>query len=290
MGVVVDKKLYNSIKKSADKIFKKSSANKSSWIVRKYKKSGGKYRGEKTHGLKDWYNSQKSQKGHGSIENIKEAKEYLDKSIILKNKLNDISKGNLDFQKVLDLKQLVDENIIDIEKGHVYINKLIKHANNNEKIKMYKNKLLKLPMLQHGSGKPQYYGKKSSIMVKVPISVKNYINKETKILKENKFKGGRKTGEKRAKQLRSQSYISIEDVRYIRNWYARHIFTSFPSYLAWKKEGKPINDNYWKNKHGIYAISIWGGIPALKWINSEKIINLLNKHYNKNYKKIKIPN
>jgi hypothetical protein len=123
-------------------------------------------------------------------------------------------------------------------------------------------------------------------MVKVPISVKN-ATREAYKLKQNKFHGGTLTGEKRLTQLANKNEISINDVRYIRNWFARHIFTSYPSYLAWTKAGKPLNDSYWKRKRGIYAWAIWAGNPALNWINSKKIINLLNKTFDKNYKKIK---
>jgi hypothetical protein len=174
------------------------------------------------------------------------------------------------------------------DKVNIYINKIIKHTRhgNDYKIILYQHKLDKLDKLntiQHGNGTPQYSGKKSSIMVKVPSSIKNYMNNEAKKLKDNGFRGGTNTGELRMRQLATKSSISIKDVMYIRNFFARHIVTSYPSYLKWKRSGKPYNDQHWKNKRGIYAIAIWGGEPALKWVNSSKIINLLNKHLNKTY-------
>jgi len=54
----VDKKLYNRVKKLADKVFdSKTGVYKSSWIVRTYKKLGGKYKGKlvQKSGLKRWY-------------------------------------------------------------------------------------------------------------------------------------------------------------------------------------------------------------------------------------------
>jgi hypothetical protein len=54
----VDKKLYNRVKKLADKVFdSKTGVYKSSWIVRTYKKLGGKYKGKSPQksGLKRWY-------------------------------------------------------------------------------------------------------------------------------------------------------------------------------------------------------------------------------------------
>ena len=58
MASPLNKKLYNYVKKLADKKFQsKTGIYKSSWIVREYKKRGGKYRGSKSSqsGLKRWY-------------------------------------------------------------------------------------------------------------------------------------------------------------------------------------------------------------------------------------------
>jgi hypothetical protein len=54
-----NKKLYDSVKKKADTMFlSKTGIYKSSWIVREYKRLGGKYKGSKprSSGLKRWYN------------------------------------------------------------------------------------------------------------------------------------------------------------------------------------------------------------------------------------------
>lgn len=54
----IDIKLYKKVKKMADeKFLSKTGAYKSSWIVRKYKKLGGKYKGKQSlkKGLKRWY-------------------------------------------------------------------------------------------------------------------------------------------------------------------------------------------------------------------------------------------
>lgn len=55
---VLDKKLYKKVKSEADKKFlAKTSAYKSSWITREYKKRGGTYSGKKptNKGLTRWY-------------------------------------------------------------------------------------------------------------------------------------------------------------------------------------------------------------------------------------------
>ena len=139
---------------------------------------------------------------------------------------------------------------------------------------------------QVGGGTKQFYGKKSSTMVKVPTNVKKTAEYSFKLRKYG-FKGGRDTGIKRAKQLATKEYIPIEDLKYMRAWFARHIYASYPSYRLWQKAGRPKNDPKWHNKHGIYSWVIWSGDSGFKWVNSSKSIKLLNKHYpGKNYKKI----
>ena len=143
--------------------------------------------------------------------------------------------------------------------------------------------------VMQGSGKirSQYHGKQSKVMVKVPENVKNTALYSFK-LKKLGFGGGLETGWKRAKQLATKNSISIQDLRYMRAWFARHIYTSYPTYKKWKKEGRPKTKE-WHRKHGIISWLIWSGDAGFKWVNSQKNINLLNKHYNKNYKSMKLP-
>ena len=44
MPIILNKQLYEQVKKQADEIYKKPSAYKSGWIVKEYKKLGGKYK------------------------------------------------------------------------------------------------------------------------------------------------------------------------------------------------------------------------------------------------------
>lgn len=134
-------------------------------------------------------------------------------------------------------------------------------------------------------GKSQYYGRRSKVMVKVPKNVRRWAENAFK-LKHLGFKGALETGWKRAKQLSENESIPIEDLRYMRNWYARHRYTSYPGFKDWVDAGKPL-DKSWHNKHAILSWITWGGDPGFHWVNSDKTINLLNKHFNKNYKKIK---
>jgi hypothetical protein len=142
--------------------------------------------------------------------------------------------------------------------------------------------------VMQGSGKirSQYHGKQSKVMVKVPENVKKIALYSFK-LKKLGFGGGLETGWKRAKQLATKESISIQDLRYMRAWFARHIYTSYPTYKKWAKAGRPKTKE-WHRKHGIISWLIWSGDAGFKWVNSQKNINLLNKHYNKNYKRLKL--
>lgn len=156
----------------------------------------------------------------------------------------------------------------------------------NNKCKQSRDKLECEKMSsQIGSG-PQYYGKRSSIMVKVPENVKKTALYAFKLEKLG-FRGGHETGWKRAKQLATKDEIPIEDLKYMRAWFARHIYSSYPTYKKWLRAGRP-KDSQWHNKHGIISWLIWSGDAAFKWVNSKKNINLLNKHYNKNYKPLQL--
>ena len=65
MPEVIDKELYNIAKAKADKIYKKSSAYKSGYIVKTYLKLGGRYKNDgKEKELKRWYNEKWADIGH----------------------------------------------------------------------------------------------------------------------------------------------------------------------------------------------------------------------------------
>lgn len=56
MPIPSDPLLYNSVKETADKIYKKPSAYKSGFIVKRYKELGGKYTDDnKPKNLKRWF-------------------------------------------------------------------------------------------------------------------------------------------------------------------------------------------------------------------------------------------
>lgn len=263
-----DIELYTYVKKLANKKFKSpTGVYKSSWIVKKYKELGGKYKSSskspKLSGLKRWY----KEKWIDINRPIGKRGDYkpCGRSSIKKNSKYPLCRPSVRVNKE------TPRTLKEISK------KSIKKAQKEKKSPS---------RIQFGQGdvRSQYYGKKSKVMVKVPQEVKRVALYSFK-LKEMGFGGGLKTGWLRAKQLATKSEIPIEDLKFMRNWFARHIYASYPSYRKWIAAGKP-DEPYWHNKHGIISWLIWGGTPAFKWVNSQKNINLLNEYYNKDYTKI----
>ncbi len=348
-----NKALYNYVKQLASKKFKsKSGIYRSSWIVREYKKRGGKYKGQRTSssGLKRWYKEKwvdlnrpiKNSKGkiigykscgrqsvkgsNGKYPLCRPSKRVnkgtprtyhsISKKSIQKAKREKSKvkhKGNIKFggssqdggyygdpklKKQLLINQLskrkcpiCQETFIEDFKTHV----IKRHSKRRpsmmddfKKAKKSKQSGGDCEMCMTGGGKirSQYHGRKSKIMIPVPENVRKVALYSFK-LKKMGFGGGIETGWKRAKQLATKESIPIEDLKYMRAWFARHLYASYPSYKMWKKAGRP-KDSKWHRKHGIISWLIWGGDPAFKWVNSQKNINLLNKHYAKTYKPLKL--
>lgn len=293
-SIPTDKKLYKYVKSLANKKFKSpTGVYKSSWIVKKYKSLGGKYKSinkdNKSSGLKRWYKEQwidlnRPIKKHGQIigyhhcgrSSQKSSKNYPlcrpSKRVSSKTPktYHQISKKSL--RKAKHEKK--NYHRIQFGQGQIH------SQTDTTKI-----------VTQIGSGnvRSQYYGKRSTVMIKVPENVKKVALYSFK-LKKLGFKGGLETGWKRAKQLSTKSYIPIQDLKFMRAWFARHIYASYPSYKLWQKAGRPKTSE-WYNKHGIISWLIWSGDAGFKWVNSKKNIALLNKYYpGKNYKAIKLPN
>lgn len=266
--------LYKKVKGEADVKFKSpTSIYKSAWIIREYKKRGGKFDQKKSNenvGLKRWFKEK-----------------WVDLNRPIRN-----SKG-----KIVDYEQCgrskskgaypLCRPTFKISKETPRIYKEISKKD-IEKAKTEKSKLKWKGSIQFGGNtNSQYYGKKSSVMINVPESVKRVAVYSYKI-RELGFKGGVETGWKRAHQLSTKESIPIEDLKYMRAWFARHIVTSYPTYKKWIDAGRP-KDSSWHNRRGIIAWLIWGGDPAFKWVNSKRNIKLLNEYYpGKDYKPLKL--
>lgn len=130
----------------------------------------------------------------------------------------------------------------------------------------------------------QFHGKIAPIMMHVPRDVKEHAAEAIR-LKGLGFRGATETGWKRAHQLATRQSISIQDVRYIRNWFARHVHVSYPIYMKWITHGRP-ETREWFHYRGIMASLTWGGKAGLRWINSKYVLKMLEKHFGKQYSRI----
>ena len=101
------------------------------------------------------------------------------------------------------------------------------------------------------------------------------------------FEGAVETGWKRARQLSSQDAIPVEDLRFMRNWYARHVHVSYPSYRDWVAAGSP-DAREWRTRRGIIAWLVWGGDAGLNWVNSRRARALLAATFGRDYEPIQL--
>lgn len=276
--IPTNKSLYAYVKRLAhDKFQSKSGVYRSSWIVREYKKRGGLYHGtpSKNSGTLRWYKekwvdlNRPILNSKGTITGYKSC-----------GRANTHQKGYPLCRPTTKITSRTPKTYKEISK------------NNIQKAKRAKSKIKGNGNIKFGGscsymcgGKPQYRGRKSSVMVKVPINVKKWAIYAFKLKKQG-FQGATKTGWLRARQLATQETIPIEDVRYMRNWFARHIVTSYPGFRKWEKAGRP-KDSSWHKKHAIVSWVTWAGNAGFKWVNSQYVISKLNTHFGTNYTTIK---
>lgn len=114
----------------------------------------------------------------------------------------------------------------------------------------------------------------------IPDSVKAAARKAFVLRRDEGYRGATSTGWGRAKQLSTKQCVPLDTLRIIRNWYARHYYTSKPGYDAWRRTGDK------KHQRAVIAWLAWGGTPGLNWVNSKRVINMLNCTYGKVYKRI----
>jgi len=101
-----NKILYDEVKKYADSIYKKPSAYKSGYIVKKYKELGGEYiDDEKPKNLKRWYKERWVDIGNKNYPVYRPTKIISSKTPLT---VNEIDKKNL--KKQINLKQKIKGN------------------------------------------------------------------------------------------------------------------------------------------------------------------------------------
>jgi len=119
-------------------------------------------------------------------------------------------------------------------------------------------------------------------MVKIPDDVRKAARLGLK-LRLAGFEGGTQTGWDRAEQL-SGRMIDLDSLADMRTWFARHGpdasngGTSYPGYLRWIEDGRPMSGNY-SGYRGAVSWLIWGGDAAYLWLKSKDIRELLESAY-----------
>ena len=122
------------------------------------------------------------------------------------------------------------------------------------------------------------------MLFEIPDEVKNTAKFGLSLVEQG-YPGGQQLGRIRGLQLSTKNFIRLNDIRVIRNWFARHVYTSYPSYERWVKS----DFNKDKITPGVVAYLLWGGDAALDWVNSRQTLNSLNNTYNVNYEPITKP-
>lgn len=124
----------------------------------------------------------------------------------------------------------------------------------------------------------------SEVMVRVPDSVRRTAQYAMK-LQDLRFTGCTQRASELAKQLCTEQKISLNDLRYMRNWYARHANSAYPRFVSWVEAGRP-KDAFWHSRRYILSWLARGGNAGFKWVNKQRNIQLLNTHFNKNYSQL----
>ena len=125
---------------------------------------------------------------------------------------------------------------------------------------------------------------KGGKQIKIPKKVKKQADLGLKLLDKG-YNGGTQTGWNRARQLSNNEYIDLDSLADMRTWFSRHGpdakngGTSYPGYLRWLEDKKPMNGKG-KNKYrGAVAWLIWGGDAAYTWLKTKKIRKLLESNF-----------
>ena len=96
MPKILNQKLYNQVKEEANKIYKKSSAYKSGYIVKEYKRRGGKYEDDnKPKNLKRWFKEDWKDIGYQNYPVYRPTKKVSFKTPLT---INEIEPSNLLYQ------------------------------------------------------------------------------------------------------------------------------------------------------------------------------------------------
>jgi hypothetical protein len=258
----IDKELYKRVKKMADKKFpSKTGIYKSSWIVKEYKKRGGEYKGQKPSksGLKRWYKEE-------WVDLNRPIKDRSGKIIGYEQCGRDKLPSTIKYPLCRPMKRIS-------KKTPKTVGELSRRS--IKKAQKQKSKVRGKEYIQFGGEK---------IMVKVPVNVKKWAEYGLRLQKMG-FVGDQKTNWIIANRLSKEEYIAIRDLHKIRKWFAKNTKIVYPHIEEWGKLNRP-KTKLWKGNNHIINWITWGGNAGFKWVNSKKMLALLNEHFDKKYKKL----
>lgn len=101
------------------------------------------------------------------------------------------------------------------------------------------------------------------------------------------FVGATDTGWRRAHQLATRGLISVRDLRYVRNWFARHVHVSYPGFRQWQLAGSR-RDGFWRRSRAVASWLAWGGTPGFRWVNSKPVADLLGAYFGTEYRRLSL--
>ena len=104
-------------------------------------------------------------------------------------------------------------------------------------------------------------------------------------LKRTGYDGARALGMRRGRQLVGGS-VTVDDLQVMRAWFARHVHTSYPNYVAWQNatDSDRARRGAWR---GAVAWMLWGGTPGYCWVLSPEIQKLITRHGDRNGRHLK---
>tara|TARA_B100000683_G_scaffold22911_1_gene21587 strand:+ start:2272 stop:2679 length:408 start_codon:yes stop_codon:yes gene_type:complete len=122
-------------------------------------------------------------------------------------------------------------------------------------------------------------------LLRIPAAVRAAAAEGNALVKAG-FKGGTALGLARGRQLADGGRISMHDAMIMRAWFARHYFSSRPTYMQWLRAApdRRRRKGAWK---GAVAWLIWGGDAAYKWILSDAVQDAIVRWGSKQGKRLK---
>jgi hypothetical protein len=125
----------------------------------------------------------------------------------------------------------------------------------------------------------QFHGRRKSAFrarERVPEGVRAAARLAFELRDVHGFRGATETGWKRAEQLAQERTVPLEDLRFIRNWYARHVHTSYPGYAKWVEEGMPrTGEGKLRRERAVMAWLTWGGDAGKRWVDQPRVAKVL---------------